>query len=90
MAKNGEIVEIVTDLIFWAPKSLQMVTAAMKLNSSVGKSSACNVGDPGSIPGSGRSPREGNGNALQYSYLQSSMTEEPGGLHSPWGRKSWT
>ena len=31
MAKNGEIVEIVTDLIFWAPKSLQMVTEAMKL-----------------------------------------------------------
>ena len=31
------------------------------------KASACNAGDPGSIPGSGRSPREGNGNPLQYS-----------------------
>ena len=31
------------------------------------KASAWNVGDPGSIPGSGRSPGEGNGNPLQYS-----------------------
>ena len=35
--------------------------------SSDGKESACNAGDPGSIPGSGRSPGEGNGNPLQYS-----------------------
>ena len=33
------------------------------------KASAYNTGDPGSIPGSGRSPREGNGNPLQYSSL---------------------
>ena len=33
------------------------------------KASACNVGDPGSIPGSGRSPGDGNGNPLQYSCL---------------------
>ena len=32
-----------------------------------------NVGDPGSIPGSGRSPREGNGNPLHYSCLENSM-----------------
>ena len=38
-----------------------------------GKASAYNVGDPGSIPGSGRSPGEGNGNPLQYSYLESPM-----------------
>ena len=31
---------------------------------SVGKESVCNVGDLGSIPGSGRSPEEGNGNLL--------------------------
>ena len=31
MAIDGETVETVTDFIFWAPKSLQMVTAAMKL-----------------------------------------------------------
>ena len=35
---------------------------------SEGKASACNAGDPGSIPGSGRSPGEGNGNPLQYSW----------------------
>ena len=35
-----------------------------------GKASACNAGDPGSIPGLGRSPGEGNGNALQDSYLE--------------------
>ena len=33
------------------------------------KESACNVGDPGLIPGLGRSPGEGNGNPLQYSCL---------------------
>ena len=37
------------------------------------KASACNVGDPGSIPGSGRSPGEGDGNPLQYSCLENSM-----------------
>ena len=35
-----------------------------------GKESACNVGDPGSISGLGRSPGEGNGNPLQYSCLE--------------------
>ena len=38
------------------------------------KESACNAGDLGSVPGSGRSPGEGNGNPLLYSY-------------SPWGYK---
>ena len=37
------------------------------------KASACNAGDPGSIPGVGRSPGEGNGNPLQYSCLENSM-----------------
>ena len=38
-----------------------------------GKESACNSGDPGSIPESERSPGEGNGNPLQYSCLENSM-----------------
>ena len=38
--------------------------------SSDGKASAYNAGDPGSIPGSGRSPGEGNDNLLQYSSLE--------------------
>ena len=37
------------------------------------KESACNAGDPGSIPGSERSPGEGNGNPLHYSCLENSM-----------------
>ena len=37
------------------------------------KVSAWNAGDPGSIPGSGRSPGEGNGNPLQYSCLENPM-----------------
>ena len=41
--------------------------------SSDGNASACNVGDLGSIPMSGRSPREGNGDPLQYSCLENSM-----------------
>ena len=38
-----------------------------------GEESACNVGDPGLIPGWGRSSGEGNGNPLQYSFLGNSM-----------------
>ena len=37
------------------------------------KASTCNAGDLGSIPGSGRSPGEGNGNPLQYSCLENPM-----------------
>ena len=40
---------------------------------SEGKASVCNAGDPGSIPGSGRSPGEGNGNPLQYYCLENPM-----------------
>ena len=41
---------------------------------SVGKeSTSCNARDPGSIPGSGRSPGEGNVNRLQYSCLENPM-----------------
>ena len=43
------------------------------LCSSNGKESACNVEDLGLIPGSGRSPGEGNGNPLQYSCLENPM-----------------
>ena len=46
--------------------------------SKVGKESACNAGDLGSIPVLGRSPGEGNGNPLQYSCLE-----------NPMGRGAW-
>ena len=41
--------------------------------SSAGKESACSAGDPGLIPGLGRSPGEGNGNPLQYPCLEKLM-----------------
>ena len=39
------------------------------------KNLAANAGDEGSVPGSGRSPGEGNGNPLQYSYLENPMDQ---------------
>ena len=42
-----------------------------------GKESASNAGDPGSVPGSGRSPGGGNGNPLHYSHLEISMDKGP-------------
>ena len=47
--------------LFWLPRGL------------LGKESACNAGNAGLIPGWERSPGEGNGNALQYSYLENPM-----------------
>jgi len=44
-------------------------TWATLIDSSVGKESSWNAGDPGSIPGLGRSPREGKGYPLQYSWV---------------------
>ena len=43
--------------------------------SSDGKASAYNAGDPGLIPGSGRSPGEGNGNPFQYSCLENPVDQ---------------
>ena len=54
------------------------------------KASACNAGDLGSIPGSGRSPGEGNGHPLQYSCLENPMDGGPGGLQSTGSAKSRT
>ena len=48
---------------------------------SEGKESACNLGDPGSILGSGRSPKQWNSNPLQYSCLENSM--DRGAWHIP-------
>ena len=42
-----------------------------------GKESACSTEDAGLLPGSVRSPGDGNGNSLQYSYLVNPWTEEP-------------
>jgi len=54
-----------------------------------GKASARNAGDPGLIPGLGRSLEEGNGNPLQYSCLKNSTDCLPRSLvvDSPWSHK---
>ena len=49
--------------------------------------SACKAGYPGSIPGSGRSPEEGNGNPLQYSYMENSHGWRSLAGYTPWGGK---
>ena len=49
------------------------MSAYEEIPSSVGKQSACSAGDLDSIPGSGRSPGEGNGNPLQDSCLENPM-----------------
>ena len=46
------------------------------------KESVYNVGEPGSIPGSGGSPEEGSAYPFQYSCLENPWAEEPGGLQS--------
>ena len=52
-----------------------------------GKESACNAGDPGSIPRSGRSSGEGNGYPLQYSCLENPTGQRSLVNYSPWGHK---
>ena len=52
---------------------LHLENRSVNPGDSDGKELACNAGDPGSIPGLGRSPREENGNPLLYSCLENSM-----------------
>ena len=58
--------------------------------SSDGKASAYNAGDLGSIPGSGRSPGERNGNPLQYSHLENPMDQGACWATVHWVAKSRT
>ena len=57
---------------------------------SVSKESACNAGDLSLIPGSGRCPREKNGNPLQYSCLENSMDRGAWWATVHGVTKSWT
>ena len=60
--------------------------------SSVGKESTCNAGDPSSIPGSGRSPGEGLGYPLQYSWTSvvAQLVKNPPAMWETWVRSlSW-
>ena len=75
----------------------QKMTFLENMFGSVSKESTCNAGDPGSIPGSGRSPGEGIGYPLQYRLTTPVFLGSPGGssseesacdrtnLGSPWG-----
>ena len=58
-------------IVFIGVFPLKSVVKASQVSD--GKESACSVGDPGSIPGSGRSPGGGHGNPLQYSCLENPM-----------------
>ena len=55
-------------------------------DSSVGKASTCNAGDPGSIPGLGRSTGEGIGYPLQYSWasLVTQLVKNPPAIRETW------
>ena len=55
-----------------------------------GEESACDVGDPGSIPGSGTFPGEGNGYPLQYSSLENSTERVAWWAAAHGVTKSWT
>ena len=56
---------------------------------SAGKEFSCKAGDPGLIPGSGRSPGGGCGNPLQYSRLENPHGQRSLAGHSSWNRKEW-
>ena len=57
------------------------------LGGSDSKEYTCNAGDLGSIPGLGRSPGEGHGNPLQFSYLEKPHGQRSLVGYSPWGHK---
>ena len=59
--------------IFFPENSYYMFSSLGFPGSSVSKESSSNSGDPGSIPGLGRSPGKGDGNPLQYSCLENPM-----------------
>ena len=74
MVKLPERLSFVFGLNSWQDFAKQKMRAVQGFpGGSDGKESACNAEDPGSIPGSGRSPGEGNGNPLQYSCLENAV-----------------
>ena len=79
---DGETVETVSEFILGGSKITADGDCSHEIKrrlllifpgGSDGKASAYNAGELGSISGSGRSPREGNGNPLQYSFLENPM-----------------
>ena len=83
-ASLSKLREIVKDREAWCAAVHEVSkswTQGLPCGSEV-KASASNVGDPGSIPGSGRYPGEGNGNPLKYSCLENPMDGEACRLQS--------
>ena len=75
------------NLVHWRQSCSHSIVIYQRLLHQVVKNLPTNAGDPrdvGSIPGSGRSLGEGNGNPLQYSCLENSMDRVS---YNPWGRK---
>ena len=67
---------------------MELISIGSIPDSSVGKESTCNAGDPGSIPGSGRSPGEGIGYPLQkfWTSLVAQMVKNLPGMWETWVR----
>ena len=65
--------------------NVPQVNSELSPGGSDGKESACNAGEPGSIPGLERCPGEGNGNPFQYSCLENSMDRGAWGAYIQWG-----
>ena len=89
----GALLGPVPPFPFWPPgdRLLYLITSRLPASScssshSVGKESACNAGDPGWIPGSGRSPGEGIGNPLQNSWasLVAQLLKNPAAMQETW------
>ena len=74
---TGKTIALTRQTFVWKVMSIFFIVLSTLLMGFPGgaevKASACNLGDLGSIPGSGRSPGEGNGNPLQYSCLENPM-----------------
>ena len=77
---------------YWSCLFLEEILVKLSLNrgflgSSAGKESACNAGDPGSIPGSGISPGGRHANPLQHLCLENLCGQRILEGYSPWGHK---
>ena len=85
-------IECVQDLhsLNWASGGLIFMSSSGSSHSSVGKESACDAWDLGSIPGLGRSPGGRTGNPLQYSCLENPHGQRRLAGYNPWGHKSQT
>jgi len=71
--RNSSVYSLPENLPLYVMNILPLESFYFFPDSSVGRESACNARDPGSIPGSGRSPGEGIGYPLQYFGLEYSM-----------------